>query len=319
MDRARMHSNAQELACFNDGTRMSLASQTFSLGRHVFTNSDSEWKQHRQLTADPFIAFSETPIEASFDGHWPAVLSRSNVATPKVRSGYTRVPRSAAGHRVSWIRTSAPIMTEIASKHDQSCLDRPDSPFEHSTAPTDVRAATLIDWLSRAAFMYNTTIDPMLFDEIAFTILDLIARRAAEVKDRRSNKRGATPKKQREIANSICMEISTRFGEKLAISDLADALGISPAYLSRIFRLQTGQSIHQYLICTRLLNALAMLPETNGSLAVVAARCGFSSHAHLTSTCTTLLGQPPRQLDRRDAIRNLMLLMNSATDTNNSR
>jgi AraC-like DNA-binding protein len=309
-----MNPTVAPLQSSNNGPRMYIESSTFRLGRHVFSNEDSEWNEQRQLTGDPFIAFSETPIEASFDGHWPAVLSRSNVATPAIGAGYTRIPRSSAGHRVSWIRTNSSLMSEIVCRHDPSSVDRPNAPFEHMTAPAVVRASALVDWLSRAAFQHKIAIDPMLFDEIALTVIDLTAQKAAEVAGRRSRKRGATPRKQREIANSICMEISTRYEEKLTIADLASSLDISPAYLSRIFRLQTGQSIHQYLVCTRLLNALSMLPEYNGSLAALAARCGFSSHAHLTSTCTALLGRPPRQLDRKNAIQNLMLLMCTASN-----
>lgn len=294
---------------WSDGSRELVSTPTFSVGKHNLPTKHDEWEQERCLGTNPIVAFSTTPIEATFEGNWPAMLDRSTVATPPAGAGYKRVPVTEQGHIVSWISATPEIMTEIVAHRDESACSRPNAPFSLATTPTDILASAGMSWLSQMLFESYDQIDPMQLDESAITILDRIAIRYAECKGKRTTQRGATRRKHREIANEACKLIATRFGEKLSISDLSSLLGLSPAYLSRVFRWNTGQSIHQHLICTRLLNALDMLGSNQGSLAWVAAHCGFANHAHLTSSCTSLLGRPPSGLDLKDARRNLSMLL----------
>ncbi|GAB5495586.1 MAG: hypothetical protein Phyf2KO_06660 [Phycisphaerales bacterium] len=306
---ATLDARVDPLRRWSDGSRELVSTPTFSIGRHILPTKHDEWGQERCLGTNPIVAFSTTPIEATFEGNWPAMLDRSTVATPPAGAGYKRVPVTEQGHVVSWISATPETMAEIVAHRDESARTNPNAPFSLATTPTDIIASAGMTWLSQMLFGSHSQIDPMQLDESAITILDRIAFRSAECLGKRTTQRGATRRKHREIANETCKLIATRFGEKLSISDLSSLLGLSPAYLSRVFRWNTGQSIHQHLICTRLLHAMDMLGSNRGSLAWVAARCGFASHAHLTSSCTTLLGSPPSGLDLKDARRNLTLLL----------
>lgn len=310
---AYLASQAASLRRWNDGSRELVSTPTFSIGRHNLPTKHDEWGQERCLGTNPIVAFSTSPIEATFEGNWPAMLDRSTVATPPAGVVYKRVPVTEQGHIVSWISATPETMAEIVAHRDESACSRPNAPFSLATTPTDIVASAGMAWLSQLLFEHREQIDPMQLDESAITILDRIAYRSAESKGKRTTQRGATRRKHREITNETCKLIATRFGDKLSISDLSGLLGLSPAYLSRVFRWNTGQSIHQHLICTRLLHALDMLGSNRGSLAWVAARCGFASHAHLTSSCTSLLGSPPSGLDLKEARRNLTLLLTRRT------
>lgn len=303
------HPRTNSIRRWAQGDHEFVLTPTFTIGRHNLPTRHDEWRHERRFGTDPLVAFCSTPIKATFEGNWPAMLDRSTVATPPIGAGYTRTPVTEEGHVVSWITVPRDLMCEIVSLRDDSASDRPDRPFLHATTPADVLASSGMSWLSNALFESDLPVDPMQLDEAALAILDRIARRSAESQGKRSTQRDATRRRHREITNETCQLIATRFGESLSIADLSGLLGVSPAYLSRIFRRNTGQPIHQYLICTRLLNALEMMQAHTGSLAWVAARCGFANHAHLTSTCTSMLGCPPRELDLRDARRNLRLLL----------
>jgi AraC family transcriptional regulator len=57
-------------------------------------------------------------------------------------------------------------------------------------------------------------------------------------------------------------------------------------------------SPHQYVLRMRVKRALALLLETDMAIAGVAARTGFSSQSHLTSTMARIDGRTPGAVRR---------------------
>jgi AraC family transcriptional regulator len=79
----------------------------------------------------------------------------------------------------------------------------------------------------------------------------------------------------------------------LDLATLAAETGYSRAHFLRTFRAATGQTPHRYLIELRLEKARALLASRPMPLIDVAAECGFSSHAHLTSAFRSRFGVSP--------------------------
>jgi AraC-like DNA-binding protein len=90
-----------------------------------------------------------------------------------------------------------------------------------------------------------------------------------------------------------------RYRETLRLEDLARAACASPAHLTRIFKRQTGMSLHVYQTRLRLAAALEYVLESEMDLASVAHELGFASHSHLTATFRREFGRAPGEL-RRD-------------------
>jgi AraC family transcriptional regulator len=79
----------------------------------------------------------------------------------------------------------------------------------------------------------------------------------------------------------------------LDLATLAAESGYSKAHFLRTFRAATGQAPHRYLIELRLEKAQALIGSTSTSLIDIAAACGFSSHAHLTTAFRSRFGVSP--------------------------
>ncbi|MFN3579453.1 MAG: AraC family transcriptional regulator [Pseudomonas sp.] len=90
--------------------------------------------------------------------------------------------------------------------------------------------------------------------------------------------------------------IRTRLDQPISVADLAAQVFVSPSHFHALFKQLSGQSPHQYVLKTRLSEALRMICHTPMPLAEVASRCGFSSQSALTHAVRDHCGQTPRRL-----------------------
>jgi AraC family transcriptional regulator len=79
----------------------------------------------------------------------------------------------------------------------------------------------------------------------------------------------------------------------LNLATLAAESGYSRAHFLRTFRAATGQTPHHYLMELRLSKAQALISNRSMPLIDIAAACGFSSHAHLTTAFRSRFGSSP--------------------------
>lgn len=98
-----------------------------------------------------------------------------------------------------------------------------------------------------------------------------------------------------------CREfLDTHYRESVSIRAAADAVGINPAYLSTLFKQETGQTFSVYLTNLRISKAQELLSTTNLTIDAVAAESGFLSKQNLTRTCKRLLGCTPGVVRERN-------------------
>ena len=84
-----------------------------------------------------------------------------------------------------------------------------------------------------------------------------------------------------------------RYFERLTVSDMARAAGLSRAHFSREFRRTFGESPHAYLLTRRLERAAALLRQTDRSVAEICLSVGLVSVGSFTSSFTRAYGRPP--------------------------
>jgi AraC family transcriptional regulator len=87
--------------------------------------------------------------------------------------------------------------------------------------------------------------------------------------------------------------MDANLAERLALGDIAGAVGLSPAHFIRQFKARTGMAPHQYLVRLRLERAKRLLRETDSSIAQIAFECGFSHQEHMTRFFGQLAGTTP--------------------------
>ena len=82
--------------------------------------------------------------------------------------------------------------------------------------------------------------------------------------------------------------IREHYAEDLFVADIADHIGITSAYLQRLFRQETGETITTYINGLRLMRSKYLLTHTNLSLHDVAENAGFGSRQRLTQVFRTV-------------------------------
>lgn len=87
-------------------------------------------------------------------------------------------------------------------------------------------------------------------------------------------------------------ELLATTGELLSLSQIAHAVGASPAYLTDLFHRIVGMPIYRYQTRLRLARALGQLPHAE-DITQLALDLGFSSHSHFSSTFRSTFGITP--------------------------
>jgi AraC-like DNA-binding protein len=89
--------------------------------------------------------------------------------------------------------------------------------------------------------------------------------------------------------------------ERLCLEEIANAVDVSPVYLTQEFKRSEGIPLYQYQLSLRLTRALVELPHSN-DITLLALDMGFSSHSHFTFAFRKAFGVTPSAY-RRSASR----------------
>jgi len=88
--------------------------------------------------------------------------------------------------------------------------------------------------------------------------------------------------------------IEANYHRPIALSDVAQAVGYSPAYLTDLSRRQTGQTVQRWIIERRMAAARFLLLETNQSVEQIAAQVGYHHAVHFFRQFRQIHGTTPR-------------------------
>ena len=100
----------------------------------------------------------------------------------------------------------------------------------------------------------------------------------------------------------VAEHIDSRLGERIAVADLAELAGVSRAHFSRAFLAASGDTPHRFILARRLAWVRGQLDDGAENLAQLAARAGFSSHAHMSTAFRQAFGVSPREHRRAMAV-----------------
>jgi AraC-like DNA-binding protein len=89
--------------------------------------------------------------------------------------------------------------------------------------------------------------------------------------------------------------IAAHYTEKLTVEKMAAMTNLQPHYFNALFKQQTGLSMHQYLIKTRIKNAYNMLVTGEYKVAEIAEICGYSDIYHFHKQFKTVMNISPSQ------------------------
>lgn len=95
---------------------------------------------------------------------------------------------------------------------------------------------------------------------------------------------------------NACKEyIYSHIKERITIEDLADELGVSSGYLSRLFKKETGVSVSAYIRSQKIDMAKNLLRFSDYSMIDIANRLSFSSQSHFIQQFREVVGMTPKK------------------------
>ena len=95
---------------------------------------------------------------------------------------------------------------------------------------------------------------------------------------------------------NACKEyIYSHIKERIMIEDLADEMGVSANYLSRLFKKETGTSVSAYIREKKINMAKNLLRFSDCSMVDIANRLSFSSQSHFIQQFKEVVGVTPKK------------------------
>jgi len=130
------------------------------------------------------------------------------------------------------------------------------------------------------------------------TILMLILREALRPSpDADQGDYGA--RRRREIMARARAYLEEHYKECVALDDIADALAISPYYLSHVFSEESDFSLFEYLTSLRMAKAQNLLAQGGANVSQVARAVGYESPNYFAKVFRKRFGAPPTRFAAR--------------------
>lgn len=194
--------------------------------------------------------------------------------------------------RCEWFAFDDGVLTEALASRDPGAADRPERPFLFSHGPADpvayLRQRRIVQALSRGDARESLEVEETLLE-----VLDRILRARELAPGAAAGRRRPQRPRERDLADAARVELGRIPGDRRSLTEIAGSLGVSVFHLCRVFRRETGTTLHAYRNRLRLAAALELVPARRRDLTDVALALGFSSHSHFTASFRRQWGVTP--------------------------
>ncbi|OCT16770.1 hypothetical protein A8709_08915 [Paenibacillus pectinilyticus] len=97
------------------------------------------------------------------------------------------------------------------------------------------------------------------------------------------------------VTAKLCQYMDEHLDEELSREELAASVYLNPAYLSRLFKKETGLSISEYSLKIRMEKAKKLLAESNDKISYVAEQAGYSHFSFFAKMFKKYTGLSPQE------------------------
>lgn len=129
--------------------------------------------------------------------------------------------------------------------------------------------------------------------EAAATTSDLSSFEAEMIEGFTTHVQTARSARYSATVSQAMQYIDVHLSEPISISDIASAVYHNANYLSGLFKLETGETIHRYIIRKRVEEAAYLVRHSSDPIADIAAFYQFCSQSHFVQCFRKLTGQTP--------------------------
>jgi AraC family transcriptional regulator len=266
-----------------------LESSLLRLGEFRCPPGDEAWRELNLIGDRPHVVFPRVPVVIQQEGADPVLATPTHTMLYNADQAYRRELRSPAGDDCVFIELSAESLRQLAGDGAE-LFDGERLVVTH--APAARNTYFLQHLLVR--HLRSAAPDPLLAEEAAVSAT-LASLRPKQIR---------TTDAHRELAEAAKSELSSDTG--LSLYQLARRLHASAFHLARVFRTETGFTVHGFRQSLRLRGALERLTDHRNDLTALALELGFSSHSHFTERFRTEFGVVPSRVRDQHQVRDLL-------------
>ena len=269
-----------------------LETPLLTVGEFRCPPADAAWSALNLIGDRPHVVFPRLPVLIEHERGTPLVTAPTHTVLYNANQHYRRELRNPRGDDCVFVELSEASLEQLAEA-GATLVDRTNR-LVATHAPVDRKTYLLQHLLVR--HLRSPEPDPLLAEEAAARVV-LDALRLSPPKTRSGARRA--------LAEAVKDELAAE-GGSTPLHELAHRLHTSAFHLARVFRSETGFSVHGFRQALRLRSALDLLSAHRGDLTALALELGFSSHSHFSERFRNEFGVPPSQV--RDERRTRALL-----------
>ncbi|WP_241674972.1 helix-turn-helix domain-containing protein [Paenibacillus luteus] len=102
-----------------------------------------------------------------------------------------------------------------------------------------------------------------------------------------------------QVVEKVQRYMEEHLGEEFSREQAAEAVYLNPAYLSRLFRRETGYSLTDYLVRLRITKARTELEKTNNRVSDIAVNVGYANFSHFSKLFKRTTGLTPQEYRKK--------------------
>lgn len=141
----------------------------------------------------------------------------------------------------------------------------------------------------------DSAFDPLLSRSIFHTLLLFVLKSVSEEQEPGQSGRSAaaTQKKKQWLIGEVKSYIQHNYQSQISLDELAQELGVSQYYLSRVFNAESGFSLPEFLTMTRMQKAKTLLKEGQKNISEVAYEVGYEDSSYFAKVYRKHFGISP--------------------------
>jgi AraC family transcriptional regulator len=283
-----------------DLDRILLSTATVEVGRFRVRPEDPRFRDSGPIQRH-IAVFPRTPVWIAHEGGDPFVASPELVTYYNRGQVYRRESVRRLPDRCEWFAFAPSVISEVVSEFEPAVVERPDRPFPFPSGPGDSRSYLLQRGVVES-LRHGPPPDPLEAEETMLRVFAHLVAAAYRAKGadvpNASPARAAVRRRDRDLAQNAKAELARGLGAPARLADVARRLGTSPFRLCRVFRRETGSTVHGYRTRLRLASALELLRQSRRSITEIALALGYSSHSHFTAAFAREYGLTPSEARR---------------------
>ncbi|MEO8626449.1 MAG: AraC family transcriptional regulator [Candidatus Limnocylindrales bacterium] len=256
---------------------------------------DPEWQREARVSDGvALIAFPGSAVLIHQVEHGPLVADSMRAVMYAPGSIYRRAVVAPEGDRCSFMGFDARLAAEAAAPFDRVAVGDPAS-YRFPFAAAALEAPDFMLKQRVRSRLADADVDPGEVRERLYWLIDRAVQggyRGLGTKRLAVGGRQTTRREHRDLVENVRKLIGRDPSAPLSIDQLAGGVAASPFHLSRVFRRETGSSVHSYRTQLRLRASVERV-AAGERLADVALDLGFASQAHFADRFRRAYGVPP--------------------------